>query len=119
MIIHGKDIRFALTVGASAEIAALCPGGDLRKVGEMLGDNYAASVEFAARFIVALNRGHAQSVKWETGVEAETITAEEVLSLPAAKFGELQQEAMASFRADAAGEIETEPEKGKKGEGGL
>ena len=116
MRIHGKDISFALTVGASAEIAKLCPGGDLRRVGEMLGEtNYGESVEFIAQFIESLSRWGATAKRW-AGESADTLCLEEVLSLTPTEFQSAQMEAMNAFGNDGAGEIEAESDDPKNAE---
>lgn len=108
MRIHGKEVTFALTVGASAEIAKLCPGGDLRKVGEMLGEsNYGQSVDFIAQFIEILSRWGAKMKKWE-GENYDTLSLDEILSLSPTEFSSLQMEAMSAFGNDGAGEIDAE-----------
>lgn len=106
MRIHGKEITFALTVGASAEIAKLCPGGDLRRVGEMLGEtNYGESVDFIAQFVEILSRWGAKMKKWE-GENYDTLSLEEILSLSPNEFAAVQMEAMAAFSNDGEGEID-------------
>lgn len=107
MKIHGKEVGFALNMGASAEIAKLCPGGDLRRVNELLGDaNYGENVETIAKFVEILCRWNAVAKKWE-GESADTLCLEEILSLSPTEFAAAQAEAMSAFAADSEGEIET------------
>ena len=44
MIINGKDRKFLLTIGASAEISDLCPQGDLARLGEVFNQSYAKQI---------------------------------------------------------------------------
>ena len=119
MRIHGKEVTFALTVGASAEIAKLCPGGDLRKVGDMLGDaNYGESVDFVAQFVEILSRWGAKMKKWE-GENYDTLSLDEILSLSPTDFTALQIEAMNAFGNDGASEIEAESDQKNADQEGL
>lgn len=114
MRIYGKEVGFALTVGASAEVAAMCPGGDLNRVGELLQGDFAETAEFAAKFIVALNKGYVSKKKWE-GETAEEVCFEEIMSLDSRTFFDLQMEAMKAFGEDSEPEIETDAKKNQEG----
>lgn len=115
MRIYGKEVYFRLTVGSAAEIAALCPGGDLQRVGEMLEGSFTQTAEFAAKFIVALNKGYVQQKKWE-GETADEVCVDEIMSLDTQAFFEVQMEAMKSFNSDSEGEIETKESKKNTGD---
>lgn len=112
MIVHGKDIRFALTVGTSAEIAKLCPGGDLNRIGELFGDNYAKTLDVAARFCVALNRGYIALMRFqEPDLKCDVLDLDEIGAMEPADFQQLQKEALEAFKADTKGSVETKSKK--------
>lgn len=112
MIIHGKERKFLLTVGASAEIAELCPDGDLSRIGEALGVSFAKNLRFIARMIAAMSRGYEENRKYmEPGYEPDPLTVNEVLSLQMSEIKELQDEAFAAFKADTAPSVEVEQPK--------
>lgn len=115
MEIFGHEYGFLLTVGASAEVAELCPGGDLAKIGEALSGRFADTVEVTSRFVVAMAAGYdaARAFAGEP-VEHPPLTVEMLKALSFAKFKEVQAAAMASFRGDTAPSVELEPSKKKE-----
>lgn len=59
MIIKGKDIRFELTVGAANEIEQICPGKDIRRLGEVFENKtYAEMMDVIAFMAKAMNKGY-------------------------------------------------------------
>lgn len=116
MVINGKEYGFKLTVGASIQIAKLCPGGDLARISEAVGGEYGQQAETMARIIVALSNGYAAAEEFE-GREAERMRFEDVLSLSPDVFTEVSAEAFRAFGADVKGEIEVEPTKKAVAEG--
>ena len=44
MIIFGKERGFSFTVGASVEIAEMCPDGDLTKIEKFLSGKYGCAM---------------------------------------------------------------------------
>ncbi len=116
MNINGKEYGFKLTVGASVQIAKLCPGGDLSKIGTAIGNGYGEQAEAMAAMIVALNNGYCASEAFE-GRKAPRLTLEDVLSLSLSDFAELSVEAIKAFQRDVNGEIEVESEKKAAAEG--
>ena len=116
MTINNKDYGFKLTVGASVQIARLCPNGDLSRIGEAVGGEYGNTVEAMCEIITALNNGFAASEEFE-GREANRIKKEELFSLSPSDFMEVQTEAMKAFGIDISGEIEVKSTKKAEAEG--
>lgn len=112
MEIFGHEYGFMLTVGASAEVAELCPGGDLGKIGEALKGRFADTIEVTSRFVVAMANGYdaAQAFAGEP-VEHPSLTVAMLKALPFAEFKAVQAAAMASFRGDTTPSVEVEPAK--------
>lgn len=110
MKIGNKEYGFRLTVGASVQIAKLCPDGDLTRIGDAIGKDYGHQAESIARIIVALNNGYAASEEFE-GRTADRLTYDAVMSLSPASFSELSAEAFRCFGVDVKGEVEIEPTK--------
>ena len=110
MKIGNREYGFKLTVGASVQIAKLCPGGDLSKIGKAIGNGYGEQAEAMAAMIVALNNGYAASEEFE-GRKAHRLTLENVLSLSPAVFADLSVEAIKAFQRDVNGDMEVESEK--------
>ena len=116
MKIGNHEYGFRLTVGASIQIAKLCPNGDLARIGEAVGNGYGEQAEVMAKMIVALNNGYCAAEEFE-GRKAYRLTVENVLSLSPATFAELSLEAFKAFTGDIDGEIEVESEKKAAEEG--
>lgn len=116
MKIGNREYGFRLTVGASVEVARLCPGHDLSRIGEAIGDGYGEQAETMARLIVALNNGYVAAEAFE-GRKAFRLTLEDVLSLSPSVFADMANEAIRAFMGDVSGEIEVETEKKAGAEG--
>ena len=115
MEIFGHEYGFMLTVGASAEVAELCPGGDLTRISEALDGRFADTVEVTARFVVAMAGGYDASRLYAgEPVEHPPLTVNMLKALSFAKFQEVQRAAMASFRGDTTPSVEVEPSKKKE-----
>lgn len=110
MLINGKEYGFKLTVGASIQIAKLCPDGDLARIAEAVQGEYGHQAEVMAQLIVALNNGYAAAEAFE-GREANRLSIEAILSLSPAEFTEVSAEAFRCFGVDVKGEIEVETKK--------
>lgn len=116
MQIGKHEYGFRLTVGASIQIAKLCPNGDLARIGEAVGNGYGEQAETMAQMIVALNNGYCAAEEFE-GRKAHRLTVDNVLSLSPATFAKLSHEAFKAFIGDIDGEIEVESEKKAAEEG--
>lgn len=117
MQVHGREVGFRFTVGASVKISDLCPGGDLSRLGELLEGQYGQVTRDTATIIAALSEGHEQAMAFETpGYKPRPLTVDELLALSFAEFGALQQAALAAWQAGSATTVEVEPEKKESGE---
>ena len=105
-----------MTVGASVQIARLCPDGDLARISEAVGTNYGEQAETLAKMISALSNGYAAAEAFE-GREAARLSVEDVLSVDPKTFEALTREAFAAFGADIKGEVEVKPTKKAAAEG--
>lgn len=115
MKIFGEDYGFMLTVGASSEIADLCPDGDLTRMGELLQGTFSQTINFTAAFIEAMAKGFDDAKRFSgESVTHPPLTAEMVKALPGDLFKEVQAAALASFRGDTKTTVEVEPAKKKE-----
>ena len=110
MLINGKEYGFKLTVGASIQIAKVCPNGDLARIAEAVGGEYGQQANAMAKFIEALSNGYAAAEEFE-GREANRLSYESVLAMSPTLFAEVCNEAFKAFGADIKGEIEVEASK--------
>lgn len=124
MQVHGREVGFRFTVGASAKISDLCPDGDISRLGEVLEGRYGKVVRDTVAIIVALSEGYAAALAFETFGRADIggdwrpprpLTVDEVLSLRESEFIQLQQAALAAWTEDSKPTVEVEPEKKESG----
>lgn len=116
MQVHGREVGFRFTVGASAKISDLCPDGDISRLGEVLEGGYGKVARDSAAIIAALSEGHEQARSFEEpGYKPQPLTVEEVMTLRMNEFSRLQQAALAAWTEDSKPTVEVEPEKKESG----
>lgn len=116
MQIYGRDVGFRFTVGASAKISDLCPGGDITRLGEVLEGQYGQVTRDTAAIMVALSEGYEQARSFEVpGHEPDPLTVDELFSLRPSEFNALQLAALAAWAEDSKPTVEVEPEKKESG----
>lgn len=116
MNIFGHEYGFALTVGASSEIADLCPDGDLSRISEILStDSFSSSAKAGAGIAVAMAKAYDEIKKFsgET-VDHTPLTVEMVFALTQPEFMAVMGEALSAFGADVKQTVEVEPSKKKE-----
>ena len=112
MIINGKERNFLLTVGASAEIADMCPLGDLSRLGELFTQDYGKQVRTTARLIEAMSRGYENQKHYEDpNHEPDALSFNEIMALDTATFQAVAHEVMQKFTLDQKPTVETEAKK--------
>ena len=112
MEIFGEEYGFSLTVGASAEIADLCPDGDLNRMNEVLESRYSKAIDFTASFIVAMAKGFDDARRYAgEEITHKPLTADMVKALPSDVFGKVQAAALAAFKEDTRSTVEVAPSK--------
>lgn len=116
MQIYGREVGFRFTVGASAKISDLCPGGDITRLGEVLEGQYGQVTRDTAAIMAALSEGYEQARSFEVpGHEPDPLTVDELFSLRPSEFNALQQAALAAWAEDSRPTVEVEPEKKESG----
>lgn len=112
MKIFNYDYGFLLTVGASAEIADLCPNGDIEKLGEALDGAYSHTLDITNGMIVAMSRGYEMNKAFENpGYEPHPLTKDVLMALPQSVFAEVEAEAVKAFSASKERAVEVEAKK--------
>jgi len=115
MEIFGHEYKFFLTVGASAEIADLCPQGDLSRISEALNAPYGTRVSFVSGLIAALAKGYDEAARFRgEDVTHPTLTAAMLKALPSEAFNEAQREALDAFSGGMKQTVEVAPSKKKE-----
>ena len=116
MQVHGREVGFRFTVGASAKISDLCPDGDISRLGEVLEGQYGKVARDSAAIIAALSEGYEQALAFETpGHRAQPLTVEEIMTLRMSEFTKLQAAALAAWSEDSKPTVEVEPAKKEGG----
>lgn len=102
MLIHGKERKFKLTVGASARVSEFCPDGDIARLDDALKGSYAITMRNIAEIIAALSEGYENARAYEEeGYKPSPLTVDEILTLSMPELSALQSEALATFNADS------------------
>ena len=120
MKIFDEEYGFMLTVGASAEIADLCPDGDLNRMGEVLQGRFSQTINFTASFIEAMAKGFDDAERFAGhSVTHKPLTADMVKALPSNVFKDVQAAALAAFRGDTETPVEVAPSKKEESQTAL
>lgn len=117
MQVHGREVGFRFTVGASVKISNLCPDGDITSLGEVLEGQYGRVARDTAAVVAALSEGYEQAQAYEVpGYKPRPLTVDEVMTLRVDEFARLQQAALTAWMEDSKPTVEVEPEKKEGGE---
>ena len=116
MEIFGEEYGFLLTIGASAAVAELCPDGDLSRIEEVLDENKPSQViNFTAHLCEAMAKGFDDAKRFSgEQVTHRPLTAEMVLALSRDDFKDVQDAAIAAFKANTETTVEVAPSKKKE-----
>lgn len=115
MEINGREIKFLRTVKATADIAKMCPDGNIERLGELLGGNLSLTLETGAKIIHYLNEGYEMHKHFiDKTYQPQILSVEEIMYLDDVVFTELMKSAMAGLGNGAETTIEVEPTKKKE-----
>ena len=115
MLIHGREVHFLLTVGATKKIARLCPDNDIQNIGLIFEAKYTDKmIDTLAALAEAMSEGYEKQQKYiNPSYKPQPLTQEEVLSLTINELSDLQNELMNEIGAGMATDVDAEPEKTK------
>lgn len=113
MQIYGREIKFRRTVGATCDIADLCPDKDISNLGDvMTGGSTRDQFRAMCGFVAALNKGYEDAAQFEDkSYVKRPLTFDELSTLSPEELTALFVEAMETFNADGETTVETEPQK--------
>jgi len=115
MEIFGHDYGFLLSVGAEQELAALCPGGDIRRLRDLLRGEGTDPVRNVEEFLCVMSRWDERLKAFQDpGYQPQPLTKELLDLLPHETFLALQAEALRCFKRDGQTTVEAEPPKKKE-----
>lgn len=115
MFLNGRDVKFKFTVGASFEIGDLCRDGKLDNIGELFEGSYREAMENEHKFIIALNKGYIDSMKYQDpNFSDKPLSKEEILLMDRMDYQKLSEEAFAAYLGDSKRKITTAPKTSKK-----
>lgn len=108
MIYLGKEYKFRFSVQVSINVAQLCPGKDLRRLGEVLAesgtDRYYQLIALMAK---EMNRAYLINERFESGTPMkdwgpiEPMSEELVYNMDAAQFVELTKELLSVYQGQS------------------
>ena len=115
MLVHGREVHFLLTVGATKKIARLCPDNDIQNISLVFeAKDTDKMIDTLAALAEAMSEGYEKQQKYiNPSYEPQPLTQEEVLSLTINELSDLQNELMNEIGAGMATEVDAEPEKTK------
>ena len=115
MLVHGREVHFLLTVGATKKIARLCPDNDIQNIGLIFeAKDTDKMIDTLAALAEAMSEGYEKQQKYiNPSYKPQPLTQEEVLSLTINELSDLQNELMNEIGAGMATEVDAEPEKTK------
>ena len=114
MVINGREIKFLRTVKATAEIAKICPDGNIERLGELMGGTLSTTLETGAQIIHFLNEGYEMNKHFsDPSYKPNIISVEEILYLDDVTFTELMRSAMEGLSNGTETTIELEEPKKK------
>lgn len=116
MLIHGREIHFLLTVGATRKIARLCPDNDIQNISLIFeAKDTDKMIDVLATLSQAMSEGYESQKKYlDPSYEPHPLTIEEVMTLTIQELTSLQEELMKEIGVGMEVEIKAEPVKNKK-----
>ena len=115
MNIFGHDYHFLLTVGASADIADLCPEGDIERLNEALTGAYSHTLDVAMGMIIAMSKGYENNRELvDPGYVPKPLTRDQLLNLTQQEFAALEEEAVKAFAVSKERAVEVDTPEAKK-----
>ncbi len=117
MKINGKEIKFLRTVKATADLAALCPEGNIERINELFESGINGAINTGAKIIHFLNEGYEMNKSFaEPDYKPNIISVEEILYLEDTVYTQLLKEAINGFTNGAETTVEVEQPKKKEKE---
>ena len=115
MLVHGREVHFLLTVGATKKIARLCPDNDIQNISLIFeAKDTDKMIDTLAALAEAMSEGYEKQQKYiNPSYKPQPLTQEEVLSLTINELSDLQNELMNEIGAGMATEVDAKPEKTK------
>lgn len=118
MEINGREIKFLRTVKATADLAKICPNGDIERLAELFDSDIAISLETGAKIIHFLNEGYEMNKHFmDRSYQPQIIGVDEIMYLDDKTFTALMKSAMDSLGVGAETTIEVEEPKKKENPG--
>lgn len=113
--VFGKPYELMMTVGASEEIAKLCPDGKLENIYKVFdGKSDAEALDFSVRFICILSNAADENAEFAGNpVDHPKLTDKMLKAMPADQFALMQGIAMGAIKESSETSVEVEPSKKK------
>lgn len=113
--VFGKEYGLMMTVGASEEIAKLCPGGKLENMYNVFdGMSDAEALDFTVKFLCILSNAFDENAEFAGQVVDHPKLTERMLkALPATDMAMFQRIAFGAITESSETSVEVEPSKKK------
>ena len=107
------ELNFARTVWADRQLAKLCPGNNIQRMGEILGtDDFDRQLDAIMKMIIIMNEAYERRAHFEDPTHEINVVSEEYLeNLTEEELMKLSNEAFAQFGIDGEVTVEAEPSK--------
>lgn len=108
-----KDFKFERTVFADIKLAKICPGNNIKRIGELLtDDDTEKQFNSMMEIILIMNQAFIEKAKiLEPGVEYKQITKADLIHLDEETFSKVTLIAMGKFESDGEVSVLAEPKK--------
>lgn len=105
-------MNMLFTIGASAEIAAICPNKDIARVEEIFARPYPEMIKGVAVIAAALANGYEYNQLWENpGYQVKKYAPDMILGMTMDKITALQEDIVNAIQGGMKGTVETETPK--------
>lgn len=117
MEINGREIKFLRTVKATADLAKLCPDGDLERMSELFSGDLPTTLETGAKIIHFLNEGYEMNRHFmDRSYQPKILGVDEIMYLDDQTYTKLMESAMKGLGVGTETMIEVAESKKKVNE---
>lgn len=107
------ELKFFRSVWATTQLAKLCPGNNIKHMGELLGsDDFEKQMGTVIKLIQIMNEGYERRAHFEDPAhEINVVSTEYLENLTSEELMELSNKAFEQFGLDGEVTVEAEPSK--------
>lgn len=116
MTIHGRDIGFRISVGATSELAEMCPDKDINRLSELMDSpSVIGQIDAAMKIMAIASKWYEEEEHYlDPSYKQNPLTVNELMCLTNDDILSLQNELFKAFNVDAETTVHTEEVKKKE-----